>query len=79
MKTLCVCVQVKNSTNSSVEPEEMVMFPQELYRQTFNASVSPAGFCEAAAKSVLGGHTRESLTSIFTLRLRTNWPWQLRS
>nr|CAM82750.1 type I interferon 1 [Takifugu rubripes] len=29
---------VNNSTNSSVEPEEMVIFPQELYRQTFNAS-----------------------------------------
>lgn len=39
---LCLCVQVNNSTNGTedAEVEDTVAFPNELYSQAFNASVS---------------------------------------
>lgn len=79
---VCVCVQGNTSTSSSVDADakDTVIFPEELYRQTFNTSVSPVFFQrEATLKSVFLTHTHDDLTSTFTLRPRTSWPSQLRS
>lgn len=44
---MCVCAQVNNSTNSNTEDAaDTVAFPNDLYRQAFNASVSHTAHIE---------------------------------
>lgn len=42
---MCVCAQVNNSTNSNTT-EDTVAFPNDLYRQALNASVSHTAHIE---------------------------------